>query len=112
MYIALPVVSNRWTGLWTGSLDWTELLDWILKKGVRLACKTACVVKTCASQGHTNVAEPRKRGARVTINLNKAINYATKLTKPVVAMSESPEVCQFSSTEAISQHCYNVSASN
>ena len=27
-------------------------------------------------------------------------------------MSESPEVCQFSSTEAISQHCYNVSASN
>ena len=30
----------------------------------------------------------------------------------LVAMSESPEVCQFSSTEAISQHCYNVSASN
>ena len=30
----------------------------------------------------------------------------------IVAMSESPEVCQFSSTEAISQHCYNVSASN
>ena len=29
-----------------------------------------------------------------------------------LAMSESPEVCQFSSTEAISQHCYNVSASN
>ena len=29
-----------------------------------------------------------------------------------VAMSESPEVCQFSSTEAVSQHCYNVSASN
>ena len=29
-----------------------------------------------------------------------------------IAMSESPEVCQFSSTEAISQHCYNVSASN
>ena len=27
-------------------------------------------------------------------------------------MSESPDVCQFSSTEAISQHCYNVSASN
>ena len=30
----------------------------------------------------------------------------------LVAMSESPEVCQFSSTEAISTHCYNVSASN
>ena len=29
-----------------------------------------------------------------------------------IAMSESPEVCQFSSTEAISTHCYNVSASN
>ena len=29
-----------------------------------------------------------------------------------VAMSESPEVCQFPSTEAISPHCYNVSASN
>ena len=29
-----------------------------------------------------------------------------------IAMSKSPEVCQFSSTEAISQHCYNVSASN
>ena len=27
-------------------------------------------------------------------------------------MSESPEVCQFSSTEVTSQHCYNVSASN
>ena len=27
-------------------------------------------------------------------------------------MSESPEVCQFSSTEAISQHCYTISASN
>ena len=27
-------------------------------------------------------------------------------------MSESPEVCQFSSTEAIFQHCYNVFASN
>ena len=32
--------------------------------------------------------------------------------RPLLAMSESPEVCQFSSTEAISQHCYNVSASN
>ena len=31
---------------------------------------------------------------------------------PTVAMSESPEVCQFSSTEAISQHCYTISASN
>ena len=30
----------------------------------------------------------------------------------MLAMSESPEVCQFSSTVAISQHCYNVSASN
>ena len=27
-------------------------------------------------------------------------------------MSASPEVCQFSSTGAISPHCYNVSASN
>ena len=30
----------------------------------------------------------------------------------IVVMSESLEVCQFSSTEAISTHCYNVSASN
>ena len=30
----------------------------------------------------------------------------------ILAMSESPEVCQFSSTEAISTHCYNASASN
>ena len=30
----------------------------------------------------------------------------------LVAMSESPEVCQFSSTEAISQHSYTISASN
>ena len=29
-----------------------------------------------------------------------------------IAMSESPEVCQFSSTEAISQHSYTISASN
>ena len=70
------VISNRWTGLWTG------LLDWILNKDVRLACKTACVVKAYALQGHTDVAEPRNRGARFTINLNKATNYAAKLTKP------------------------------
>ena len=66
---SLLVVSNRWTGLldWIAGLDcWTGLLDWIPKKDVRLACKTACVVKTYASQGHTDVAEPRKRGARVT----------------------------------------------
>ena len=36
--------------------------------------------------------------------------WETTLT--IVAMSESLEVCQFSSTEAISTHCYNVSASN
>ena len=49
---------------WIAGLDcWTGLLDWIPKKDVRLACKTACVVKTYASQGHTDVAEPRKRGA-------------------------------------------------
>ena len=67
---SLMAVSNHWTGLWTGSLDW------ILKKDVRLTCKSACVVKT---QGHTDIAEQEKRCARVTINLNKAINYATKL---------------------------------
>ena len=52
-----------WTGLldWIAGLDcWTGLLDWILKKDVRLACKTACEVKTYASQGHTDVAEPQK----------------------------------------------------
>ena len=32
--------------------------------------------------------------------------------KSKIAMSESLEVCQFSSTEAISTYCYNVSASN
>ena len=31
---------------------------------------------------------------------------------PEIAMSESLEGCQFSSTEAISTHCYNVSVSN
>ena len=68
---------------WIAGLDrWTGLLDWILKKDVRLACKTACVVKTYASQGHMDVAEPRKRGERFTINLNKATNYAANLTKP------------------------------
>ena len=64
---------------WTGLLDWIAGLD---SEDVRLACKTACVVKTYASQGHTDVAEPRKRGARFTINLNKATNYTAKLTKP------------------------------
>ena len=63
------------------------MLDWILNKDARLACKTACVVKDYASQGHTDVAETidnetQKRGARFTINLNKATNYAAKLTKP------------------------------
>ena len=85
----IRVVSNCWTGLWTGSLDWiagldcwTGLLDWILNKDVRLACKTACVVKAYASQGHTDVVETQNQGARFTINLNKATNYAAKLTKP------------------------------
>ena len=68
---------------WITGLDcWTGLLDWILKKDVRLACKTSCVVKTYASQGHTDIAEPQKRGARFTINLNKATNYTAKLMKP------------------------------
>ena len=31
-----------------------------------------------ASEGHMDVAETRKRGARFTINLNKATNYAAK----------------------------------
>ena len=55
------------TGLdcWTGLLDWIAGLD---SEDVRLACKTACVVKTYASQGDMDVAEPQKRGARVTIN--------------------------------------------
>ena len=39
---------------WTGLLDCIAGLD---SEDVRLACKTACVVKTYASQGHTNVAE-------------------------------------------------------
>ena len=72
-----------WIVDWITGLDcWTGSLDWILKKDVRLACKTACEVKTYASQSHTDVAELQKRGARFTINLNKATNYATKLTKP------------------------------
>ena len=37
---------------------------------------------------------------------------ATIIITAILAMSESPEVCQFSSTVAISQHCYNVAASN
>ena len=53
---------------WITGLDcWTGLLDWILNKDVRLACKTACVVKAYASQGHTDVAEMRNLGARFTI---------------------------------------------
>ena len=36
----------------------------------------------------------------------------SSIQRSEVAMSESPEVCQFSSTEAISQHCYTISASN
>ena len=72
-----------WIVDWITGLDcWTGSLDWIPKKDVRLACKTACEVKTYASQSHTDVAELQKRGARFTINLNKATNYATKLTKP------------------------------
>ena len=49
-----------WTGLldWIAGLDcWTGLLDWIAgldseEKDVRLACKTARVVETSASQSH------------------------------------------------------------
>ena len=67
---------------WIAGQDcWTGLLDWILKKDVRLACKTACVVKTYALQSHTDVAEPQKQSARFTINLNKVTNFAAKLTK-------------------------------
>ena len=53
---------------WITGLDrWTGSLDWIPKKDVRLARTTACVVETSASQGHTDVAELQKRGARFTI---------------------------------------------
>ena len=52
--------SSLITGLDCGLDRWTGLLDWILKKDVRLACKTACVAKIYASQGHMDVAEPRK----------------------------------------------------
>ena len=79
--------SSLIAGLDCGLDRWTGLLDWIAgldsEEKCRLACKTTCVVKTYASQGHMDVAEPRKRGTRVTINLNKAINYGAKLTKPV-----------------------------
>ena len=44
-------------GLDCGLDHWTGLLDWILNKDVRLACKTACVVKAYALQGHTDIAE-------------------------------------------------------
>ena len=50
-------VSNSWTGLWTGLLDWIAGLD---SEDVRLACKTARVVDASALQGHTGVAEPWK----------------------------------------------------
>jgi len=39
-------------------------------------------------------------------------SYCNTLVFPLVAMSESPEVCQFSSTETIFQHFYNISVSN
>ena len=77
-YFGLSLIA----GLDCGLDRWTGLLDWILNKDVRLACKTACVVKAYASQGHTDVVEMRNRSARFTINLNKATNYAAKLTKP------------------------------
>ena len=70
------VVSNRWTGLWTGSLDWicwTGLLDWIAGLDSEERSQTSmqdCMCSEDLCQGHTDVAEPRKRGARVTINLN------------------------------------------
>ena len=72
--------SSLIAGLDCGLDCWTGMVDWILKKDVRLACKTACVVKTNASQDDTDVAKMRKRGARFTINFNKATNYAAKFT--------------------------------
>ena len=59
------------------------MLDWIQKKDVRLACKATCmcIEDLCLAMSY-DVAEPQKRGARFTINLNKATNYATKLTEP------------------------------
>ena len=64
--------SLDWIVEWIAGLDfwtgfWRKMSDYV-------ACKTACVVKTYALQGHTDVAEPWKRGARFTIILNKATN--------------------------------------
>ena len=74
------VVSNRWTGLWTGSLDWIAGLD------SEERCQTSmqdcmCSEDLCLAR-YTDVAEPQKRSARFTINLNKATNYGAKFTKP------------------------------
>ena len=46
------------------------------------------------------------------LSLNSLCRDDADAQKPYNFTTESPEVCQFSSTEAISQHCYNISASN
>ena len=55
------VVSNRWTGLWTGSLDWTAgldcwtgLLDWItgLTFELKLCVSHDLHPITCGELGH------------------------------------------------------------
>ena len=67
-------------------------------------CVCVCVcecVSECARERKWDVL-----GAGLQDHIRKQIG------EPEVALSESPEGCQFSSTETISQHCCNVSASN
>ena len=61
-------------------------------------------MKNCGCKNHKIKIEKKK--------IIKLYDTIGMIIDQVVAMSESPEVCQFSSTEAISTHCYNVPASN
>ena len=59
------VVSNRWTGLWTGSLDWIAGLD--SEERCQASMQDCmCSEDLCLARSYTDVAEPQKRGARFT----------------------------------------------
>ena len=74
------------------------------------ASMAACVVDTFASQGHTDVADPWKWGARFSINLNKATNYPTKLAKPIARKWTVPRLkyCVFMNEPCNTKSCLSI----
>ena len=64
---------------------WTRLLDWILKKDVRLSmCDCMCSEDLCLARSYKRSWAVKTRcKVHHSFDCDKATNYAAKLTKPI-----------------------------